>query len=99
MAGFTRSQTFKQELEARHPEAEEAFKQGVGSVLRQWTALELAVSHGWGGTNSQHKADELLEDVLAMFGGKERIYKDVRLAPHYRTTAAEKSLARCSLTY
>jgi hypothetical protein len=78
MAGFTRSQTWAAELAARHPESAEAFKQGVSSVFRQWTALELAVSHGWGGMDSQHKADELLLDVLHMFNGKERIYKDVR---------------------
>lgn len=77
MAGFTRSQTYAAELAARHPESAEAFKQGVSSVFRQWTALELAVQHGWGGVDSEHKANELLLDVLSLFEGKERIYKDV----------------------
>ena len=32
-------------LQSRHPQHGEAFKEGLGSTLRQWTALELAVYH------------------------------------------------------
>ena len=33
-----------------------AFKEGLESVFRQWTALELAVDQQWGGVNSSEKA-------------------------------------------
>lgn len=58
------------------PEQQEAFKQGVQSIMRQWTALELAVHHGWGGLDSANKADMLIEDVIALFLGPQRVYKD-----------------------
>ena len=32
-------------LQSRHPQHAGAFREGLGSVLRQWTALELAVHH------------------------------------------------------
>jgi len=42
----TRSQTKLRVLqESWHPQAVTSFKEGLGSVLRQWTALELAVHH------------------------------------------------------
>lgn len=42
----TRSQAkMRNFLESLHPQCVEAFKEGLGSVLRQWTALELAVYH------------------------------------------------------
>ena len=42
----TRSQAkVRKYLESLHPQCVEAFKEGLGSVLRQWTALELAVHH------------------------------------------------------
>ena len=66
MAGFTRSSTFAEEIKARHPQADAAFTSGVTSVFSQWTALELAVVHGWGGTDSKKKADALLDDVLGL---------------------------------
>ena len=77
MAGFTRSSTFAEEIKARHPQADAAFTSGVTSVFSQWTALELAVVHGGGGTDSKKKADALLDDVLELFTGPKRIYKDV----------------------
>lgn len=49
-AMLTRSKAATAEAQAsRHPQANEAFKEGLCSVLRQWTALELALFHGWGG--------------------------------------------------
>ena len=55
----------------------EAFKEGVKSVFNQWTALELAVHHGWGGVNSSEKSQGLIQEVIDLFDGKEKIYKDV----------------------
>lgn len=60
----------------RHPMAVEAFKEGVGSVLRQWTALELAVFHQWGGPSSKERADALGDEIVAMFTGPDKVYKD-----------------------
>lgn len=42
----TRSQAkTRKYLESLHPQCVEAFKEGLGSILRQWTALELAIHH------------------------------------------------------
>jgi len=60
----------------RHPEANKYFQQGLGSVFRQWTALELAVHHKWGGANSSQRAAELMQEILDLFLGPEKIYKD-----------------------
>eukprot|EP01039_Chlorochromonas_danica_P009744 gene9744-10778_t len=60
----------------RHPMAVEAFKEGVGSVLRQWTALELAVFHQWGGPSSKERADALGDEIVALFTGPDKVYKD-----------------------
>lgn len=64
------------EIESRHPQAVQYFKEGVGSVLRQWTALELAVHHQWGGPQSAERADELVAEIIELFLGPEKIYKD-----------------------
>ena len=40
------------EINSRHPQAIQAFKEGIGSVLRQWTALELAIHHQWGNNSN-----------------------------------------------
>lgn len=62
----------------RHPQADEAFKQGVGSLLRQWTALELAVFHQWGGDSSGESAARLVDEILHLFEVEDKVYKDVR---------------------
>ena len=64
------------EIESRHPQAVQYFTEGVGSVLRQWTALELAVFHQWGGPQSSERADVLVKEIVELFLGPERIYKD-----------------------
>lgn len=75
---MTRSQAAAAALRAqRHPKADETFRLGLESVFRQWTALNLAISHGWGGPQSQQKANILLEDIMRTFQGPERLYKDV----------------------
>lgn len=64
------------EIESRHPQAVQYFREGVGSVLRQWTALELAVYHQWGGAQSADRAQELVEEIIELFLGPDKIYKD-----------------------
>ena len=64
------------ELNARHPQAVQYFTEGVGSVLRQWTALELAVHHQWGGPQSSARADSLVTEIVELYLGPEKIYKD-----------------------
>eukprot|EP01041_Mallomonas_annulata_P009795 gene9795-20383_t len=54
----------------------EAFKEGLGSVFRQWTALELAVDQRWGGSNSSDKANELMNKTLELFSPSKKTYKD-----------------------
>ncbi len=58
-------------------QAFQAFQEGINSVFRQWTALELAVHNQWGGPNSADKANMMIQEVLDLFGGNKRIYKDV----------------------
>lgn len=73
----TRSQAAKLAIiNSRNPQSIEAFKEGVGSVLRQWTALELAVFHQWGGANSKERADELVTELIQLFLSPEKVYKD-----------------------
>ena len=55
------------------------FKEGLRSIFRQWTGLELAVFHQWGGPSSTDRAEALMEEVLGMFQGVDKIYKDVRI--------------------
>jgi hypothetical protein len=62
---------------AAQNEAIQAFREGTNSIFRQWTALELAVHNGWGGHNSEEKANVMINEVLDLFGGSEKIYKDV----------------------
>lgn len=43
------------------------FVEGVGLVFRSWTALQMAVENGWGGSRSADKAEEMIEDTLYWF--------------------------------
>ena len=61
----------------RHPHAEQAFKEGLQSIFRQWTALELAIFHQWGGPTSAERVTQLVEEVFSMFQGPDKIYRDV----------------------
>lgn len=78
MAVTRSAAAFAEVRAARHPQADEAFKEGVASVFRQWTALELAVHNQWGGPLSQSKADGIVAEVLKLFERPSRVYKDVR---------------------
>lgn len=63
-----------------HPQAKQAFQEGLESVLRQWTALELAVLNQWGGPSSGEKANQLYEELLGKFMTRaSQLYKDVRI--------------------
>jgi hypothetical protein len=65
---------------ARHPQAQPAFQEGLQSIFRQWTALELAMFHQWGGPTSAERVNELVSELMEMFLGPEKIYKDVRVS-------------------
>lgn len=76
----TRSQaTIERLKQLRHPQCDEIFQQALHSIFRQWTALNLAITNQWGGPNSHEKANLLLNDIMHMFQGPEKIYKDVSL--------------------
>ena len=40
------------------------FRKGVTAVLRSWSALRTAVESGWGGVQSQEKAERLRDSIL-----------------------------------
>lgn len=62
---------------ARHPQADEHFLLGLNAIFETWTALELAVHHEWGGTNSHEKADRMIDEVYALFQQPDEVYRDV----------------------
>ena len=43
------------------------FEKGVKAIMSKWTAFRLAVDMGWGGQNSDGKAEDLEDDVLRWF--------------------------------
>jgi len=47
----------------------EDFRAGVTATLRSWTSLRNAVDSGWGGTNSQEKADILRQSIYEHLDG------------------------------
>lgn len=55
----------------------EAFQQGVQSVLRQWTVLELGIYHQWGGSVSAAEVyNEIYTQLMNLFFGVNKFYKD-----------------------
>jgi hypothetical protein len=48
-------------------EAEAKLAVGVHSCFRMWTALKLALEHGFGGRRASHKAVRLASHVVAWF--------------------------------
>ncbi|KAI9244539.1 Pre-rRNA-processing protein TSR2-domain-containing protein [Sporodiniella umbellata] len=44
-----------------------AFQEGVGYVLKSWTALKLAVEQDWGGIDSREKRDWMIEVIVDVF--------------------------------
>ncbi|KAJ1893154.1 rRNA accumulation- protein [Coemansia sp. RSA 455] len=49
-----------------HPN-KEAFIEGVDHILAKWTALGLAVEHGWGGRETQEKREDMVDDIVQYF--------------------------------
>ena len=52
------------------PEQRPAFDAAVRGVLLRWTALRLAVENGWAGDDSDARALELEQSILAWFYAK-----------------------------
>ncbi len=48
----------------------------MGTALRQWTALELAVHHQWGGPQSAQRAEELVQEVVDFFLEADNVWKE-----------------------
>lgn len=72
-----KTRAFAEREAARHPECVPTFTEGMKSVFRQWTALELALHHQWGGPEAgPGRIASLADEVLSMFVGPEIIYKD-----------------------
>lgn len=60
-----------------HQEQQQAFLEGLGLILQRWTALGLAVEHGWGGTDTLAKAQSFHEEVYHWFAdAKQQRYVD-----------------------
>lgn len=51
-----------------------AFEEGVGYILKSWTALKLAVEQEWGGIESAEKRDWMIDVIVDVFG-KRKTYK------------------------
>jgi pre-rRNA-processing protein TSR2 len=49
--------------------AMEEFRAGVTACLRSWSAFRQAVEAGWGGVESQAKADDLRDNIYQIFDG------------------------------
>jgi hypothetical protein len=83
-----------------NPQFKDAFVQGFGSIFRQWTALELAVHNEWGGPQSAEKANDLMNQVMAIFDDPKRIFKDVRQQRKqilWLTKVTSRRKSQCSL--
>jgi hypothetical protein len=52
------------------PEQHGSFNAAVRGVLLRWTALRLAVENGWAGDESDARAAELEQSILAWFYAK-----------------------------
>lgn len=52
---------------AEHPN-KVAFEEGVGYILKSWTALKLAVEQDWGGVESAEKRDWMIDVIVDIFG-------------------------------
>jgi len=48
----------------------------VNAGFDRWETLQMAITQGWGGRNSQEKADQLVEDVVNMFSGETPPFQD-----------------------
>ena len=55
------------------PSAEKNFHSSVDAILKNWTALQLAVSQGAGGPQSKAIADWMVEAVVQWFSENEKL--------------------------
>lgn len=84
---------------AAQNEAIQAFHAGTNSIFRQWTALELAVHNQWGGHNSEEKANAMINEVLELFGGSQKIYKDVRQSQGGNMECMQSNVTHIAMNY
>eukprot|EP00955_Chlamydomonas_euryale_P075157 362231-Chlamydomonas_euryale.AAC.8 len=49
------------------PEHRPAFEEGVRQTFKRWTALSLAIEHGWGGDGGKEKGDAMVDEVIEWF--------------------------------
>lgn len=56
------------------PQHEPAFREGLAGLLARWTALQLAITNEWGGSESVQKGEQAVEELGDWFlkrkGGK-----------------------------
>jgi len=57
-----------QQVPVDSAQAEQAFTNAVRAVFYRWTALRLAVQNAWGGGDPKEKEEELILEVLGVFG-------------------------------
>ena len=57
-------------------ESIDAFNSGINAILHQWTALELAVYHRWGGPASEEQVEALQYELFELFLSPDKVYKD-----------------------
>jgi hypothetical protein len=48
-------------------EALSIFSEGIGLILSQWWALQMAIENEWGGRDSRLKADQIASDIVSWF--------------------------------
>lgn len=57
-------------------ESIDAFNTGINAILHQWTALELAVYHRWGGPASEEQVELLQYELFELFLSPDKVYRD-----------------------
>jgi pre-rRNA-processing protein TSR2 len=62
---------------ASQAEIMEEFRAGVTACLRSWSAFRTAVETGWGGADSQAKADDLRDHIYQIFDGSSNPPKSI----------------------
>ena len=44
------------------------FQLGTRAVFQKWTAMRMAVEHGWGGRDSAEKEEDLILEIIDLLG-------------------------------
>jgi pre-rRNA-processing protein TSR2 len=63
-------------LQKYSQECIESFNTGINAILHQWTALELAVYHRWGGPASVEQVECLQYELFELFLAPDKVYRD-----------------------